>query len=390
MTPPDDDSMHHNASRAQRMHTEGARTEGERPQGEGRKSAAPRLLVLNGRRDNFPLDDRLIALGYDVVADTASPEQVLSLTASVLPDGVLVVMDSLDRTSALITIRHIRDRHRCAVIVLTGGCDADVDRLRAVQPHGVVPWPVADGLLDVSIKTALSLASEQGRPAQPAAAAPSAGSAPDFEEVIALAAARAARSGLTFAVGAVEISPSRPGADFPEHHDVVGKAAVRLRKTLRQTDVVVRRGERQLLFVAEQVGPREIPSLGARMVRSISDLPERGAVAAAPSIGMALWKSADDAPRAVLEAAEQELVEAKRPGRLRWRVADAAGAGLRLTGNDYSVVPSAEPSAPLSVLQRLIGGLSLAALVWVLANYAGITSTERLSEQAQRLVTLWR
>lgn len=105
---------------------------------------------------------------------------------------------------------------------------------------------------------------------------------------------------------------------------------------------------------------------------------------------MALWKSADDAPGALLGAAEGALAEAKRAGRSRWRVADPADTALRLTGKDYAAVPGAEPSAPLSVLQRLIGGLSLGAIVWVLANYAGITSTERLAEEAHRLINLWR
>lgn len=121
------------------------------PPGEGgRIGLATRVLVWNGHGKDFSVYEKLGTLGYDVVADAASAEQALSSIASLRPDAVLVMMDSLDLSSALLTIRFIRERCSCAVIVLAGQGDASkLGQLKAVKPHAIVPWPVEAQVLDV-------------------------------------------------------------------------------------------------------------------------------------------------------------------------------------------------------------------------------------------------
>lgn len=211
---------------------------------------------------------------------------------------------------------------------------------------------------------------------------------PSFDDYILRARARAARKGSGFAVGVVELVPARPGGRLSEQRACGAEAVERLSRTLRQTDGVVRRGARQLLFLAEEVGPHELEALGNRVVRALSD-PMGGArepVAAVPAVGMALWTSPSDAPDSLLKAADQALLEAKRRGGNRWQAAELPDAGSTTAVADQATSPGSAPAARLSVLQRSVGWFSLGALVWVVANYTGITSAEALAQQSRCLV----
>jgi hypothetical protein len=294
---------------------------------------------------------------------------------------LVVVLESLPLASVLLAIRIIRDRYSCVVIVLARQADsAMLDRLNAVKPHAIVPWPVTAGIVDVSIQTALRGVPEHGS-ASPLG----------FDEHFRVASARALRTGFSFAVGAVEIAPGGPEVKGLVQRDIAAEAADRLKGALRKTDVVMRRGQRRLVFLAEEIGVKSVDALGNRMAGALaaSAAPEK------PVIGMALWRSPSDAPDPLLKEADKMLLEARRRGSASWPTAahldsvskDSAGKAGVEGEPSASGGTSAEPVTPLRILQQIVGWLSLAIIVWVLANYTGIT-TEALAAQFERLMSV--
>lgn len=357
-----------------------ARTETSK--NEADQGAVHRIVVLNARPNNLPLCEQLGRLGYDVVADTAKAELALTLVDSLLPDAVLIAADSLDVENVLLTTRLVRDRHACAIVLLTSSTDAvTLAQFKAVRPHGIIPLPVAAGLLDVAIQTALSVVSES-RHAVRTASLPEATGAPRaaerarFEDRFAIAAARAARSGSRFGVGAAETD----SAVSPE-------ALERLRGVLRQTDVIFVDNERRLVFLSEDVDTDALDALGRRLCRTLAgaasgvDAPE----GSAPVIGMALWNAPDDGPERLLNAANKALDEVKRSGGNGWSVAPSPNEPIRADARETA---AKAPLRPRVLVQRTVGWVSLIALGWLIVNYTGLSSTEQV--QAQWYEVQWQ
>jgi hypothetical protein len=338
------------------------------------RSAAHRILVLNGRPGNLPVSEQLEALGYDVVADTASPGHALSLLGSALADALVIATDSLDLESVLPTARLARERHACAVVLLTGEVNtAALARIRAVRPHGIVPLPIAAAILDVSIQTALSAVSEAPRARRPHVQA----NAPEperFRAGFAAAAARASRRGSTFGIGMVE-----PGLIN------TAEAAGRLRGVLRQADMVDYRGQGKLVFLAEDLDSEALEGLGRRMVCALSGTAgaSEKPQAAAPGVGMALWSTSEDRAEALLESAEKALVEVQRCGGNGWGLAPSRTGAMHAQPRHSK---RAARGRPRRVLQRTLGWLALPGIGWVAASYAGLTSAEQLATRFQELI----
>lgn len=327
--------------------------------------ASHRIMVLNAAAEAFPLGEQLRQGGCHVVAEAHGTGQAFALADSVLPDALVVAADSLEFRSVALATELIRDRQACALILLTASAQPErLAEFRSLKPDAIVPVPVAPGLLAAAIQTALDGAAARRRPVPPPVEGPT------FEQRFTLASARALRTGSRFAVGAVE------GAS-PEEAE---KMRLALRKVLRETDMVATRGER-LVFLAEDVETDGLDALGRRMARALAVPPGVGA----PAIGMALWNSPSDAPQALLGASEAALEEAKWREGERWRVARSPEDPIRA---EPRVLGQRADTPPQILLQRTLGWLSLVAIGWVVANYAGIANADRL-DAPLRALSAW-
>lgn len=323
---------------------------------------SPRIMVLNAAAEAFPLGEQLREAGCHVVAEAIGTGQAFALADSVLPEALVIAADSLEFRSVALATELIRDRQACALILLTASAQPErLAELRSLKPEAIVPVPAAAGLLAAAIQTALDAAAARRRLVSPPVESST------FEQRFTLASARALRTGSRFAVGAVE------GAT-PEAAETMRLA---LRKVLRETDLVTTRGER-LVFLAEDVETDGLDALGRRMARALAVPPGVGA----PAIGMALWNSPSDAPQALLGASEAALEEAKWRESERWRVARSLEDPIR--AEPRALGQPADPSSQI-LLQRTVGWLSLVAIGWIIANYAGIANPDKLAEPLRAL-----
>jgi DNA-binding NarL/FixJ family response regulator len=349
-----------------------------------------RVLAINAE-PGHALSRQLQHVGYEAVADTADVEQAITLVDSLLPDAVVIATDGFDIESVLLTIRLIRDRHACAVIVLTcGTSSAALAQYKAARPDGIVSVPVNPTILDASIQIALHSVKESSRTSRRRGGAlkhtvrhghPES----RFHERLDLASARAARTGAPFVVGAFEIPPNEGTAE-----DLgAGNAARRLQSVIRKTDIVVPHTEGKLMFLAEEVSPDGIDSLGNRLVSDLS-----ASTRTKPAAGIALWNSSNDTPGILLEAAEHAASQAKRNGGQGCSV-------VRIPAQDEECLPEADDeessgipspgrSAGKLLLQRMIGWTSLVTIAWLVLNYAGIDGAWDLTAQAREFTNLLR
>jgi hypothetical protein len=357
-------------------------------------NSAKALLILRGEH-SYPVDGELAALGYDIVGTARSPEQALELTANLRPDAVIVVVDSLERASALLAVRMLSNRHSCGVIVLARTLDpATQAQLKTVRPHAVAPWPIPGEILDVVVHAALESAAQRVQ-AQSARlnAAPQPGVAADeFDTFLRIVQSRALRTGTTFAAGAVAFVSDPPGGAPPA--DMVSQAAERLKSRLRQHDLVRQRADGKLLFIAEDVAAGGLEPLGERILHALSGSPSTPHTArtACPAIGLAPWSAAGQDGHAVLAAAERAMAQATAAGGSCWRIAEQASDASPAHDHEGPLQaegpkPRAQGVGPLVLLQRSIGWVSLGVLLWIAISYAGLGAADWLAEQTHRLVS---
>jgi DNA-binding NarL/FixJ family response regulator len=333
------------------------------------------LLINKAGPSLLELESELHRLGYDVMANTAKIDHALALVDSLLPDAVLIAADEFDRASVLQLARAIRAHQSCAVLILTGSADrAVLAQYEATHPHAILPYPAAPGVHDASLLFALNSVKRTPR------ALPNRANQTEtmqdyrlsreysrFAERFTLASARAARTGLPFAVGVVEVATVR---DFDGTLSTI-EADERLQPRLRETDAVLM-GKGSLAFLAEDVSTEGVHVLGARIVRELSAQAAR----AEPRVGIAVWKSSDDTLETLLDAATHALLEARQSGAKGYGVVGAASHDAA----EHADVQAESRIDPRRMLQRVAGWASLATLGWLVVHYFGIDSVAMVSQ----------
>ncbi|HUQ74417.1 MAG TPA: hypothetical protein VM183_06790 [Burkholderiales bacterium] len=354
-------------------------------------ASTTRLVILGD--DNGRAEPLLASLGYQILAKAQNAEQAIALTADLRPDGVIVVLDSPDRASALFAIRVLNHRYTCAVIVLATQLDrTTLTQLKLATPHAVLPLPVANEILDAVVHSALDAAAQRAaaRHAKLKSGAASGPVPAGFDAYFNLAVGRALRHGTTFAAGAVAFLADE--LDAERLKEVGARASERLRNHLRGHDVVQHRADGTLVFLAEDVGAHELEALGERILRALtrSSGAQEEQPQAWPAIGLALWSAGHD-HHGVLHAAEDAMAHAREAGGACWRVAllDGSVGATRAHGGDTDGTPSEPPPRRMAfiVLQRMIGWTSLGVLLWVVANYAGFSAPDVFEAHTQRFVS---
>lgn len=331
------------------------------------------------------MPELLASLGCEVVANAQNAEQAFTLTAKHRPHAVVVLLESLDRANALFAIRILNHRYTCAVIVLAEQLDRSMlTQLKLATPHAVIPMPVSSEILDAALHSAMDAATQrnEARQARLQAGRASGPVPAGFDSYFKLAVGRALRHGTTFAAGVVGFVAHDIEAAPTE--DACVRASERLRSELRQHDIVQRRTDGTLVFLAEDVGPHELEPLGQRILRALTGPPATPEAAPLPwpAIGLALWSAPGHEHHGVLHAAEEAMTNAKEAGGGCWRIAllDASAAAAPAPSELTEAEAARRPTRrALVVLQRVIGWTSLAVLLWVLANYTGFVSVMTLA-----------
>lgn len=345
-------------------------------------NTATRVVVLNADKTSR-LSELLASLGYQVVAKAENAEQAFTLTANHRPHAVILALDSLDRANALFAVRILNHRYTCAVIVLAEKLDRSMlTQLKLASPHAVIPLPASNEILDASLHFAIDAAAQraEARRARLEAGAASGPVPAGFDTYFNLAVGRALRHGTTFAAGVVGFVADDPEATQPQ--DASAHAIERMRAQLRQHDIVRRRADGTLVFLAEDVGPNELEPLGDRILRALLTRPPPTPGARPlpwPAVGLALWSAPGHEHHGLLHAAEDAMANASKAGGACWRIALLDGTASAAPAQ--APTPAREPEAPaapsrraLVFVQRLIGWASLGVLLWVVANYLGYGS----------------
>lgn len=336
------------------------------------------LVINKPGPSSLALEKELHGLGYEVMANTAKIDHAITLVDSLLPDAVLIAADDFDLASVLALARAIPGHHGCAVLILTDSADrAVLAQYQATRPHAILPYPVAPGVPHVPLFSVLNAVTKRAHALRKWATQTDTMQdyrlSPEysrFAERFALASARAARRGLPFALGVVEVATVR---------DVDGasrtvEAAKRLRGRLRETDVVLTRpGKGSLAFLAEDVSTEGVHALGVRIVRELSET----AVAAEPRVGIAVWKSSDDTLKTLLDAADHALSEARQSGGKGYSVVGVASHDVAEQPPDVQAQARIDPRR---TLQRVAGWASLATLGWLVVHYSGVGSFELIAQ----------
>lgn len=173
-----------------------------------------------------------------------------------------------------------------------------------------------------------------------------------------LAVARARRSGARLAVGvvAVAVDPLQPPDEVFGHDLTMVEAAKRLRRCLRETDLVARLGETRFAFVAEEVPRDGVAPIAARVLRALQASPRSADGGARPQVGLVLWDGGEQTLPMLLRQAEQALTSDESPAGLSAANAESFGADDE---------PAIEPpyTTGQRVVRRVVGWLSLAILL---------------------------
>ena len=116
-----------------------------------------RILVVEDEAVvSMHLEQRLNALGYQVVGAAKTAAKALSLAAEQRPDLVLMDIRIQGPVDGIATAEQMRDRFRLPVVFLTAFAeDATLDRAKMAQPYGFVLKPFEDRELRTVIEIAL-------------------------------------------------------------------------------------------------------------------------------------------------------------------------------------------------------------------------------------------
>jgi diguanylate cyclase (GGDEF)-like protein len=208
-----------------------------------------------------------------------------------------------------------------------------------------------------------------------------------------LAAARARRCGGRLAVGIADIvaDPRAPADDVFGADLVVRDAARRLRRVLRETDLVARIAETRFAFVAEDVTTDGIGVIVERVAGAIARAGSTPAERVDVRVGIAVADSDTPTLPALLRAAEERLGGASPADALLWGAANAESFG---NGGDSAAAPRGWSLR--GVARRTLGWVSLVTLI-VLALAAapaewraaweplGALAQDRINELVTRL-----
>lgn len=143
--------------------------------------------------------------------------------------------------------------------------------------------------------------------------------------------ARERRAGAHLAVLLIDLDDFKPVNDRFGHaagDAVLKTAAQRMQGLLREADVVARHGGDEFVIVLGQVADADAAcQVAARVIARLAEpvmLDDGGTVRIGASVGVALTGENHDTLDALLGRADTALYAAKREGKNRWRLADAA------------------------------------------------------------------
>ena len=181
-----------------------------------------------------------------------------------------------------------------------------------------------------------------------------------------LAVARARRSGARLAVGlvAIEVDPAAPTDEVFGLDLLLVEAAKRLRRNLRETDLIARIGETRFAFIAEEVTTGGVPRITERVARAVAWAPEGSSAGPRALVGMALCDGSEPSLSAVIRAAEEVLTAGDA---LVPVIPSAANAESFGTPTGLAGAPQAA-SRGSRIVRRTLGWISLATLLLVAAS----------------------
>jgi GGDEF domain-containing protein len=172
------------------------------------------------------------------------------------------------------------------------------------------------------------------------------------------AVARARRSGARLAVGVamVEVDPDAPNDEVFGHDLTVIEAAKKLRRELRETDVIARVAETRFAFIAEEVSESALPSIVSRLSRVLQRTRPAPGEPGRRLVGLALWDYGDQSLPALLRSAEEALrAPPANDPEAAWPEPDPG------TALDHRDAP--RMAGLRAVTRRTLGWASLAALL---------------------------
>ncbi len=101
------------------------------------------------------IEDRLIALGYDVVGTYASGEEILKEIDKVTPDLILMDIILKGDLDGIETARKIRDHYKIPIVYLTANSDeATLNRAKVTGPYGYLLKPFEERELLIAVEMA--------------------------------------------------------------------------------------------------------------------------------------------------------------------------------------------------------------------------------------------
>jgi diguanylate cyclase (GGDEF)-like protein len=204
-----------------------------------------------------------------------------------------------------------------------------------------------------------------------------------------LAVARARRFGTRFAVGVIvaEVERESPPGQITGHDPLLVEVGRRLRATLRETDVLARLGETRFAFIAEEIDEPGVAAIAGRVAEAMAAVTRPGADRARPAVGMAIGQSGDQTLAALLRVAEDALLDARARGAYPWSDAPTAPA---VPGAVARARPPGPPHRARQVVRRLLGWISLAALLLLAALAMPAEWREHWLPTADDLRQAWR
>ena len=117
----------------------------------------PKLLIVEDETIvAVDLAERLVGLGYEVLASVASGEEALVVAAARRPDLVLMDIRLQGHMDGVEAAREMRTRLQLPVIFLSAYAEgATLQRAKLAEPYGYILKPVEDRELEIVIEMAL-------------------------------------------------------------------------------------------------------------------------------------------------------------------------------------------------------------------------------------------